>query len=103
MTRLLVARLTMPLAVILFFLAIALEQVWGQRSFLLLAPAGLLLLLRATLMLSAKDAVLKPLAEGEERGLAGRLGMRKEHAFGATMLVIIGAGWFVAGLVVGVT
>jgi hypothetical protein len=93
-----VARATLPVAVALFFVAVVLSAK-EAAAFMLLVPAGILLMLRGILMLTYRDEVLRPLAEAETKGFTGALGFRSEHPAGAGLLLLIGAGWIAFGLV----
>lgn len=97
--KLLIARASLPVAVTLFFVGAGLELVLDDEAILgvLLVPAGLMILARGLLTLRFRHEVMKPLSEREQAGIAGKLGLQKEHPFGSAMAVVIGLGWIVAG------
>lgn len=96
-----IAKLTLPFAIILFFLAMVTAGATTDKSLTLLTLAGVLITLRGVLMLGWPQTVLAPLARREVTTVWGREGLRIEHRFGAVMLLIIGAGWTAAGLAYG--
>jgi hypothetical protein len=93
------ARVALPTAVVLFAAAALVARATeDQAIFALLLPAGLVIVARGALMLALREQVLQPLAAREEAGLGGRLGLRKEHPFGAVMLIAIGLVWSAVGV-----
>lgn len=95
------ARMTLPLAVVLFVCGVLGESATDGASLMALVPAGALIVTRGVLMLTRRRAVLEPLAKREQSRFWGRMGFRTEHPFGAAMLVVIGTGWAVMGLLHG--
>lgn len=65
---------------------------------ILLATGGVLLVLRAVLMLTMRKAIREPMAEREARGVMARLGIRLHTTYGAVLTLAVGLGWTWIGI-----
>lgn len=95
---LVVARASYPLAVVLLvgvFVTVDANPLLGG---ILLTTGGVLLVLRAGLMLTMRKDVLEPMAEREARGITARLGIRLHTTYGAVLSLAIGLGWTWIGI-----
>jgi hypothetical protein len=100
-SHLIVARIALPLAILIVLCATIADGVTDGKSLVALIPAGALLVVRGVLMLRYRETVLEPLARREEKGTWGSTGLRIEHRFGAAMFLIIGVGWAMMGAIHG--
>jgi drug/metabolite transporter (DMT)-like permease len=91
------ARISLSVSVLLFFVALLSSAVVGDETFGLLVPAGLLVAMRGVAMLTDREGVLRPLAEAEAES-SWTLGFRKEHPAGAVMAILVGLGWAAFGI-----
>lgn len=97
-TYFVVTRACYPLAIVLLagvFISVDVNPVLGG---VLLATGGILLVLRAVLMLTMRKAVLEPMAEREARGVMARLGIRLHTTYGAVLTLAVGLGWTWIGI-----
>ena len=95
--RVRLARLSRPLALVLFFAMVLLVGANAIAAGVLLSVGGVLLFVRGFLMLRYRD-VLQELARRELLG--PRMGLHIETVTGAVGLLFIGTGWCGAGVAI---